>query len=63
MRITADGRIKACLHDGNEYDLLSQPEDQWQAIIEEALANKKEEHTGMDQLSQDKNRTMTSIGG
>ncbi|MDZ7717483.1 MAG: GTP 3',8-cyclase MoaA [Balneolaceae bacterium] len=65
IRLLANGSIKNCLFSPDETNLL-QPlrnGDNLESIIREALYHKKAKHAGMFNLSNQKNRTMTTIGG
>ncbi len=68
MRLTADGAIKSCLHDGAEFsirDLMRSGATQVEIenVIRRSLAGKQERHAGIDELYQIENRTMIQIGG
>lgn len=70
LRLTADGKMKNCLFDRNETDLLSalRRGDDIIQLIQESLQNKKKERGGLfesiaDPTAFDENRTMISIGG
>ena len=67
LRLTADGKLRPCLLDDGEVDLLpalrkGAPPADLAAFIEQAVANKPRQH----QLAQGRaphQRTMTQIGG
>lgn len=68
MRLTSDGAIKSCLHDGAEFsirELLRQgaSDNEIEAVIEHSLAGKQERHAGIGELYQIENRSMIQIGG
>jgi cyclic pyranopterin phosphate synthase len=63
LRLTADGRIRPCLFSDTEYDirsaLRSQDEDAVRRVLEEALANKPENHANRVGTT----RMMSQVGG
>jgi molybdenum cofactor biosynthesis protein A len=70
IRLTADGKIKNCLFSEEESDLLSAYRSNLpiEPIIRKAIASKHKERGGLlnfsnEEVSQHKNRSMTSIGG
>lgn len=65
IRLLANGSIKNCLFSPDETNLLEplRNGEDLEPIIREALYNKKARHAGMINLSHQKNRTMTTIGG
>lgn len=70
LRLTADGKMKNCLFDRNETDLLSalRRGDDIIPLIHESVQNKKKERGGLfddtaNTSAFNENRTMISIGG
>ncbi|GCB74880.1 hypothetical protein scyTo_0020829, partial [Scyliorhinus torazame] len=68
LRITADGNLKVCLFGNTEVslrDLLRSgaTEEDILEIIGAAVGRKKQQHAGMFNISQMKNRPMILIGG
>ncbi len=65
IRLMANGAIKNCLFSDSETDLLTplrQGEDV-EPIIRESIRNKKASHAGMENLADQPNRSMITIGG
>ena len=64
IRLTADGKLKPCLHSGDEYSLKGLDFDGMKAMLEEVIWNKPAWHGNLDaaHLSQ-AGRTMNQIGG
>ena len=64
IRLTADGKLKPCLHSGDEYSLKGLDFDGMKAMLEEVIWNKPAWHGDLDaaHLSQ-AGRTMNQIGG
>ncbi len=68
MRLTSDGCVKSCLHDGAEFplrDLLraGATDAELESVIEQSLFGKQAKHAGIGELYQIENRTMIQIGG
>ena len=72
IRLTADGKIKNCLFESNELDLLTalRKKEDLNLVIHQSLKNKKASRGGMDTQKQFKekgrthiNRSMIGIGG
>ncbi len=65
IRLMANGAIKNCLFSDSETDLLTplRNNEAVEPIIRQAITNKKAKHAGMDNISKQTNRTMTTIGG
>jgi molybdenum cofactor biosynthesis enzyme MoaA len=68
MRLTSDGAIKSCLHDGAEFSvrelLRNNASDAMvEAVLEQSLRGKLERHASISELYQIENRTMIAIGG
>ena len=64
IRLTADGKLKPCLHSGDEYALKGLDFDGMKAMLEKVIWNKPAWHGEMDatHISQ-AGRTMNQIGG
>ncbi len=64
LRLTADGRLKPCLHSKDEYSIKGLSEDGMRARMEEAILAKPEMHSKLayDSLSK-AGRSMNRIGG
>ena len=64
IRLTADGKLKPCLHSGDEYSLKGLDFAGMKAMLEEVIWNKPAWHGDLDaaHLSQ-AGRTMNQIGG
>lgn len=68
LRLTADGKLRACLYDGKERDLREalrskQPEEEIRQIFKETILSKPERHAMGDKAWGAKNRKMYQIGG
>ena len=68
LRITADGNLKVCLFGPQEVSLRDamrggMKEEDLSLLIGAAVSKKKAQHAGMNQLAQQKNRPMITIGG
>lgn len=66
VRMTADGKLKLCLHTNKEYDvkpLLEQSAEQLQASLKEIIIKKPQAHHLNDQGFQPIQRDMNRIGG
>lgn len=64
IRLTADGRIKPCLHSADEYSLKGLDFDGMKKILEEAIRNKPAWHGNLDALHRSQaGRNMNQIGG
>lgn len=68
LRLTADGRLRACLYDGKERDLKealrsNQPEEEVKRIFGETILSKPERHAMGDKAWGGKDRKMYQIGG
>jgi cyclic pyranopterin phosphate synthase len=64
LRLTADGKLRPCLGRHGEIDLMPALRDGTSDVLsafEEAIANKPENHTFLDDF--EVNRPMTAIGG
>ncbi len=64
LRLTADGRIKPCLHGKQEYDIKGMDEAGMRAVMEMAILNKPRWHGEMDARHPSQaGRNMNQIGG
>ena len=64
IRLTADGKVKPCLHSGDEYSLKGLDFDGMKKVLEEAIWNKPQWHGDLDAVNRSKaGRNMNQIGG
>ena len=64
IRLTADGKLKPCLHSADEYSLKGLDFDGMKAVLEEAIWNKPAWHGDLDALHRSQaGRNMNQIGG
>ena len=64
IRLTADGKLKPCLHGAEEYSLKGLDYDGIKAVFEEAIWNKPAWHGDLDAVNRSKaGRNMNEIGG
>ena len=64
IRVTADGKIKPCLHSAVEYSLKGLDFDGMKAVMEEAIWNKPQWHGDLDAVHRSQaGRNMNQIGG
>ena len=64
IRLTADGKIKPCLHSADEYSLKGLDYANMKAVLEEAIWNKPAWHGDLDALHRSQaGRNMNQIGG
>ena len=64
IRLTADGKVKPCLHSGDEYSLKGLDFDGMKAVLEQAIWNKPQWHGDLDAVNRSKaGRNMNQIGG
>ncbi len=63
IRVTADGRLKTCLHSDDEYDLRNLTGDKLEEQIKEALFNKPLSHALNACCFSHSSRYMNEIGG
>lgn len=64
MRLTADGKLKPCLHAADEYSIKGLDFDGMKAVIEKAIWNKPAWHGDLDALHRSQaGRNMNEIGG
>ncbi len=64
IRLTADGKLKPCLHSADEYSLKGLDFEGMKAVLEEAIWNKPAWHGDLDALHRSQaGRNMNQIGG
>ena len=64
LRLTADGKLKPCLHSADEYSIKGLGKDGMRADFEEAIWNKPAWHGDLDAVNRSKaGRNMNEIGG
>lgn len=64
IRLTADGKIKPCLHSGEEYALKGLDFDEMRSQLEKAIWNKPAWHGDLDAVHRSQaGRNMNQIGG
>ena len=64
IRLTADGKLKPCLHSGDEYSLKGLDFDGMKAMMEEVIWNKPAWHGELDAIHRSQaGRNMNQIGG
>ena len=64
LRLTADGKLKPCLHSAEEYALKGLDFDGMKAVMEHAIRNKPAWHGDLDALHRSQaGRNMNQIGG
>ena len=64
IRLTADGKLKPCLHSADEYSLKGLDFDGMKAVLEDAIWNKPAWHGDLDALHRSQaGRNMNQIGG
>ncbi len=64
IRLTADGKLKPCLHAADEYSLKGLDFDGMKKVLEEAIWNKPAWHGDLDALHRSQaGRNMNQIGG
>ena len=64
LRLTADGKLKPCLHSGDEYSIKGLDLDGMKAVFEQAIWNKPAWHGDLDAVNRSKaGRNMNEIGG
>lgn len=64
IRLTADGKLKPCLHSADEYALKGLDFDGMKAVLEEAIRNKPVWHGDLDAMHRSQaGRNMNQIGG
>ena len=64
LRLTADGKLKPCLHSGDEYSVKGLNREEMKAVFEQAIWNKPAWHGDLDAVNRSKaGRNMNEIGG
>jgi cyclic pyranopterin phosphate synthase len=64
LRLTADGKLKPCLHSADEYSIKGLDKDAMRAVFEQAIWNKPAWHGDLDALHRSQaGRNMNEIGG
>ena len=64
IRLTADGKLKPCLHSADEYSVKGLNRDEMKAIFEQAIWNKPAWHGDLDAVNRSRaGRNMNEIGG
>ena len=64
LRLTADGKLKPCLHAPDEYSIRGLDRDGMKAVFEQAIWNKPAWHGDLDAVNRSKaGRNMNEIGG
>ena len=64
LRLTADGKLKPCLHAADEYDLKGLDFEGMKAVMAQAIRNKPSWHGDLDALNRSRaGRNMNEIGG
>ena len=64
LRLTADGKLKPCLHSSDEYSIKGLDADGMKAVFEEAIWNKPAWHGDLDAVHRSQaGRNMNQIGG
>ena len=64
LRLTADGKLKPCLHSGDEYSIKGLDKSGMEAVFREAIRNKPAWHGDLDAVNRSKaGRNMNEIGG
>ena len=64
LRLTADGKLKPCLHSADEYSIKGLDFDGMKAVFEQAIRNKPAWHGNLDAVNRSKaGRNMNEIGG
>ena len=64
IRLTADGKLKPCLHAPDEYSIRDMNKEEMKAVFEKAIWNKPAWHGDLDAINRSKaGRNMNEIGG
>jgi len=64
LRLTADGKLKPCLHSADEYSIKGLDFDSMKAVFEQAIWNKPAWHGDLDAVNRSRaGRNMNEIGG
>ena len=62
IRLTSDGKLKACLHSKEEISIKGLSRDDKEKLIKTTIYNKPQSHK-LDESGSESVRTMSSIGG
>ena len=64
LRLTADGKLKPCLHSADEYSVKGLSREEMKAVFEQAIWKKPAWHGDLDAINRSKaGRNMNEIGG
>ena len=64
LRLTADGKLKPCLHSADEYSIKGLNREEMKAVFEQAIWNKPAWHGDLDAIHRSQaGRNMNEIGG
>ena len=64
LRLTADGKLKPCLHSPDEYAIKGLNREEMKAVFEQAIRNKPAWHGDLDAVHRSQaGRNMNEIGG
>ena len=64
LRLTADGKLKPCLHSADEYSIKGLNREEMKAVFEQAIWNKPAWHGDLDAVHRSQaGRNMNEIGG
>ena len=64
LRLTADGKLKPCLHSADEYPIKGLNREEMKAVLAQAIWNKPAWHGDLDAVNRSKaGRNMNEIGG
>ena len=64
LRLTADGKLKPCLHSADEYSIKGLDKEAMKAVFEQAIRNKPAWHGDLDAVNRSRaGRNMNEIGG
>lgn len=64
LRLTADGKLKPCLHSADEFSIKGLDKEGMKAVFEQAIWNKPAWHGDLDAVNRSKaGRNMNEIGG
>ena len=64
LRLTADGKLKPCLHSGDEFSIKGLSKEAMKSVFEQAIWNKPAWHGDLDAVNRSKaGRNMNEIGG
>ena len=64
LRLTADAKLKPCLHSADEYSIKGLDREEMKAVFEQAIWNKPAWHGDLDAVNRSKaGRNMNEIGG